>query len=103
MNVELIAPLIAAAVGLVVPWLTELVTHSTAPTWIKSVVTAVLAALVGAVTTVVVDPSGTLLDYLAVIGAAWLVSGRAYLAGLGGQPLSGVGIGAPQAPHASDS
>ena len=102
MNVELVAPLIAAAVGLVVPWLTELATHSTAPAWLKSVVAAALAALAGAVTTVAVDPGGTVLDYLAAIGAAWLTSGRAYLAGLGGHPLPESGLGTPPAQHARE-
>lgn len=82
MYVELVPLLISAVVALVIPSLTELVTKSTAASWLKSLVTAGLSGLTGVLVTVVYDPSQSLPIYLTAIGTAWLISMRAYFAGL---------------------
>ncbi|GAA2774167.1 hypothetical protein [Saccharopolyspora taberi] len=102
-NVQLIALLVSGVVALVVPSLTESITHSKAPTWLKSTITFALSAAVGAVTTVVVDDHATVLGYLAAILTAWLTSARAYVAGLVLAIAPNTGVGAPKAKHAQET
>lgn len=82
MFVELVPLLVSAVVALVIPSLTELTTKAQAPTWLKSLVTAGLSALTGVLTTVAYDPNVPLAAYGVAVGTAWLVSMRAYFAGL---------------------
>ncbi|MGW1676046.1 hypothetical protein [Saccharopolyspora sp. NPDC002376] len=100
-NVELTALVVSGLVGLVVPWLTELVTHSTARTELKSAVTAALSALVGAVSTIAVVPGADWRAYLLAIGAAWVASMRTYFAGVVRPIAPSSGIGAPAPKHAA--
>lgn len=81
-DIEITATLIAGLVGLVVPWLTELVTTSAVRVEIKSAVTAALSALTGAVTTVTVVPGADWQAYVLAIAAAWIASMRTYFTGL---------------------
>ncbi|WP_190824694.1 hypothetical protein [Saccharopolyspora pogona] len=100
-NVELTALVVSGLVGLVIPWLTELVTHSAARTELKSVVTAALSAITGAVSTVAVVPGADWRAYLLAIGTAWVFSMRTYFAGFVRPIAPSSGIGAPQAKHAA--
>ena len=63
-----------------------------------------LSALVGAITTVVVEPGETWLGYLAAIGITWLGSMRGYFAGIANgvqARTGGTGIGRSGAHEAS--
>lgn len=98
-NVDLVALLVSGAVGLIVPTLTETATHSNAPTWLKSLLTFALSAVVAAVSTVAVDDHATVVGYLAAVGTAWLASARAYVAGLVVALAPHSGLGSPKAEH----
>lgn len=98
-DVELTALVVSGIVGLLIPWLTELVTHSAARTEVKSLVTAALSALDGALVTVVVDPGADWKAYLAAIFTAWVASMRVYFTGAVRSLAPGSGLGAPSAKH----
>ena len=100
--VDLAALLLSGAVALVVPTLTEAITHSKAPTWLKSALAFALSAVIGAVTTVAVDDHATVLGYLAAILTAWLTSARAYVAGMVLAFAPNSGLGAPKPKHAQE-
>lgn len=102
-SIELTALVVSGLAGLVVPWVTELVTHSSARVELKSAVTAALSALVGAVSTVAVVPGADWRAYLLAIGAAWVASMRVYFAGVVRPIAPGSGLGAPAAKHAQDT
>lgn len=51
-SVDLFPLALSVLVGVVIPHIVDLVTHSTAPQWVKSGLAVVLAALTGALTTV---------------------------------------------------
>lgn len=100
-DAEITALLVSGVVGLLVPWLTELITHSTARVELKSAVTAALSALVGAVSTIAVVPGADWRAYLLAIGTAWIASMRTYFAGVVRPVVPNSGIGAPTAKHAA--
>ncbi|MCA1191603.1 hypothetical protein [Saccharopolyspora sp. 6V] len=101
-DIELTALLISGAVGLLVPWLTESVTHSAARVELKSAITAALSAIVGAVSTVAVVPGAHWQAYLLAIGAAWVASMRTYFAGVVRPVAPHSGVGAPPSQHSTD-
>lgn len=78
--------LIPVLLGVVIPILTEKMTSSSAPTWIKSSVCAALSLLGGAIATVSIDSLSAgvagIDDYLIAVLVAWGISGRAYIAGV---------------------
>lgn len=102
-SVELTALAVAGLVGLVVPWLTELVTHTAARTELKSAMTFVLSALTGAIATVSVVPGADWKAYLLAIGAAWGASMRAYFTGMVKPVAPSSGLGAPPTKHTVDN
>ena len=102
-NVDLVALLLSGVLGLAVPTLTETITHSKAPTWLKSLLAFALSAAVAAVTTVVVDDHPTVVGYLAAVGTTWLASARAYFAGLVLALAPGSGLGAPSPKHSAET
>lgn len=103
-EVEITALLVSGVVGLLVPWLTELITRSATRVELKSAVTAALSALDGVVVTVVVVPGPDWKAYLLAIGAAWVASMRAYFTGIVRPiaPNSGIIAPKPLAPPSSD-
>lgn len=103
--VDINALVIAFVIGIAIPWLTELVTHASAPEWIRSVLNFALSALAGVLTTVVFSDFQSVGDYLIAIALAWLATMRAYYAGLP-RPVATstahIGIGASTKPTQSD-
>lgn len=96
---DLFQPVVLAAVlSVFVPGLTELVTKLNAPSWLKSFVAGLLAATAGVLATVAYDPAQPFMLYVAAVGAAWLVAGRAYavrfLVDFLGKLAPGFGFGA---------
>lgn len=76
-----------------VPWDIEAITHSTASTALKSLVTVLLSGMVGAVATVAVGEVSDWQVDLTAIGAAWV---RGYVPGLADsvtRKTVGTGIG----------
>lgn len=69
-------------IGVFIPMLTALVTHITAPQWLRSGLNFGLSALAGILTTLVITDYHTLIDYLLAIAFAWLATMRSHYAGL---------------------
>lgn len=69
-------------IGVFIPMLTALVTHITAPQWIRSGLNFGLSALVGVLATIAITDYHTLNDYLLAIAFAWLATMRSHYAGL---------------------
>lgn len=80
--VDVNALAIAFIVGIAIPWLTEFITHSSAPDWLRSVINFALSALAGVLTTIVFSDFQAFGDYLIAIALTWLATMRAYYAGL---------------------
>lgn len=96
--VELVNLLLSVGVvGLLVPFLSDLLTHAQAPIVLKSLVTAALSAAGGAVTAVVVVPGGDWRAYLLAVGAAWGASMRLFFADWVPTLLPNFGVGGPKA------
>lgn len=89
--------------GLVIPFVTDLITKSEAPVWIKSSSNFALSALAGVVVTISIGDYSSTSDYLTAIAAAWLASMRMHYTGAT-KPLAAatadVGIGATPNKHA---
>lgn len=73
---------ISFVIGILIPLLTELIIHSTAPMWIRSALNFGLSALAGVLVTVIFSDYSTLNDYLLAIASAWVASMRSHYAGL---------------------
>lgn len=69
-------------IGVFIPMLTALVTHITAPQWLRSGLNFGLSALAGILTTIAITDYHTLNDYLLAIAFAWLATMRSHYAGL---------------------
>lgn len=94
--VDINALAIAFVIGIAIPWITEFVTHSTAPMWVRSVINFALSALAGVLTTLAIADYQSFGDYMLAIVFAWLATMRAHYAGLA-NPIAvataGIGIG----------
>lgn len=95
--VDINALAIAFIIGVAIPWVTEAITHSTAPMWLRSVINFALSAVAGVLTTVLIADYQSFADYLLAIAFAWIATMRAHYAGMA-NPVAvrtaGVGIGA---------
>ena len=77
-----LAPLVVSLlVGVVIPHLVDLVTHSTAPDRLKSFLAFGLAAATGALTTIVADPGQDWKVYVLNVIAAFLTAFASHTAG----------------------
>lgn len=100
------AIVIAFIIGIAIPWLTELVTHASAPDWLRSILNFALSALAGVLTTVIFAEFQTVGDYLLAIAVTWLATMRAYYAGMA-KPVATstahMGIGGPSTTTRDDT
>lgn len=97
--------LVAGGLGVVATHLTELLTHYTAPQWIKSGLNLSLVTLAGVIATTQTVPGHTWKDYAGTILAAWATSMFAHRAGLTAWLQSitaGFGIGKDEPPLVAD-
>jgi hypothetical protein len=69
-------------IGVFIPMLTALVTHITAPQWLRAGLNFGLSALAGILATIAINDYRTLNDYLLAIAFAWLATMRSHYAGL---------------------
>lgn len=69
-------------IGVFIPMLTALITHITAPQWLRSGLNFGLSALAGVLATIAITNYHTLNDYLLAIAFAWLATMRSHYAGL---------------------
>lgn len=67
--------------GLVIPFITELITKSAAPLWLKSTMTVALSTLAGVLVTVSIGDYKSISSYLAAIAIAWIASMRMHYTG----------------------
>lgn len=80
--IETAPVVISFGAGIFVPMITEAITHSTAPAWVRTVLNFVLSALVGALATAALSQYNSVYDYLLAVIVAWLASMRSHYAGL---------------------
>lgn len=73
--------LISFVAGIIIPAITELVTKSNAPAWVRSVLNLLLSSLAGAVATASVGNMG-LTETLSAVAVAWVGSMRSHYAGI---------------------
>ncbi len=88
---------VSALTGLAIPSVVHLIAHVKAPQWVKATVGVLLAALSGALTTVVFAPHESATAYGTAILTAWVTSLSANYAGLGALAktlFKNVGVGA---------
>ena len=89
---------IAFIVGVAIPWLTELITHSSAPSWLRGVLNFGFSALAGILTTIALSDFQTVYDYIFAIAITWVATMRAHYAGMA-KPVAtrtaSFGLGAP--------
>lgn len=104
--VDVTALVIAFVVGVAVPWVTELITHASAPAWIRGVLNFSLSTLVGVLTTLLLADYQTFSDYLFAIMVTWIATMRAHYAGMA-KPIASwtaaFGIGEPRRTQPPDS
>lgn len=79
--VELVPLLVSLVCGVAIPSVVDLVTHSTAPWWLKSGFATVLSALAGALTTVAWQPDVNWKVYVFNVFAAFLATFTSHHAG----------------------
>jgi fructose-specific phosphotransferase system IIC component len=80
--IDIGALVVAFIVGIAIPWLTEFITHATAPMWVRSVLNFGLSALAGILVTLTLADFNSLSDYLFTIATTWLATMRAHYAGM---------------------
>lgn len=76
------ALVVAFIVGIAIPFLTELVTHATAPAWLRGVLNFGLSALAGILVTLSLADFNSYSDYLFTIATTWLATMRAHYTGM---------------------
>lgn len=76
------ALVVAFIVGVAIPYITTVITHATAPVWLKSVITFALSALGGILVTFSLADYNSYSDYLFAIAVTWLATMRAHYAGM---------------------
>lgn len=79
--VSLVPLLVSMVAGVVIPSIVDLVTHSTAPWWLKSTIATVLAAIAGAVSTTVWQPDAGIKVYLFNVLSAFVLTFTSHQAG----------------------
>lgn len=91
------ALVVAFITGIVIPYITEIVTHATAPVWLRGVITFALSALAGILITTSLADFNSYSDYLFTIAVTWLATMRAHYAGMTKMvaiKTAGFGVGA---------
>ena len=77
-----LVPLLASMIaGVIIPSIVDLVTHSTAPWWLKSALATALAAIAGAVSTTVWQPDAGVKVYVFNILTAFVLTFTSHQAG----------------------
>lgn len=101
------ALVVAFITGIVIPYITETITHATAPAWLRGVINFGLSALSGILVTLSLADFNSYSDYLFTIAVTWLATMRAHYAGMTKMVAVktaefGIGATAPKEPLTND-